>query len=100
MTSKIEGSKNDYTWQKQSECLGLDTQLFYPEKQTSVTTATEAKKVCAICQVNVQCINQYHNEDVGIFGGLSPRQRRIWRKLPTEQQRNQYQQECLKPFRR
>jgi len=66
-------------WMQRAACKGLDTDLFFPD--TGVNHA-RLKKLCAACPVRQQCL-QYAVEngmDDGLWGGLSPRQRRPLRK--------------------
>lgn len=55
-------------------------------KQTHATTLyVEAKKVCAGCEVKAECLEWGMSDtDFGVFGGLSPKERR---QLNTERNR-------------
>ena len=66
-------------WQQHGACRGLDPNLFFPERGESVK---EAKAVCARCPVRAECL-QYaldNYKNVGIWGGLSERERRRLRR--------------------
>ena len=67
------------TWKKQANCLGIDPDLFYPERGVSSATA---KKVCHGCVVKGECLEfaLTNGEKFGIWGGLSERERRILRR--------------------
>jgi WhiB family redox-sensing transcriptional regulator len=62
-------------WQEQANCLGVDPDLFFPERGASTR---EAKSVCRGCEVRVECLEYAlaHGEKFGIWGGLSERERR------------------------
>jgi WhiB family redox-sensing transcriptional regulator len=69
----------DRSWMSQANCLGINPDLFFPERGESVT---EAKAVCADCIVRNRC-REYaitNNEKFGIWGGTSERERRRIRK--------------------
>jgi WhiB family redox-sensing transcriptional regulator len=67
-------------WQKHAACNGLDVNLFFP-RRGEANKVEEAKKICAQCPVQEEC-RQYGIElaqefdTVGIFGGLTQRNRR------------------------
>lgn len=68
-------------WIKKANCREMDTDLFFPERGAS---AKEAMEICAACKVAEPClamalIDKLH---VGIYGGMSERQRR---RMPKEQ---------------
>jgi WhiB family redox-sensing transcriptional regulator len=62
-------------WQEQANCLGVDPDLFFPERGASTR---EAKAVCRGCEVRGDCLEYAlaHGEKFGIWGGLSERERR------------------------
>lgn len=62
-------------WQQDAACLGVDPDLFFPERGASTR---EAKEVCAGCQVRAGCLEYAlaNGEKFGIWGGLSERERR------------------------
>ena len=62
-------------WQERANCLGVDPDLFFPERGASTR---EAKAVCRGCEVRVDCLEYAlaHGEKFGIWGGLSERERR------------------------
>jgi WhiB family transcriptional regulator, redox-sensing transcriptional regulator len=67
------------TWQRSANCLGVDPDLFFPERGGSTR---EAKEVCRGCVVREECL-QYaleNGEKFGIWGGLSERERRRLRR--------------------
>ena len=62
-------------WQEEANCLGVDPDLFFPERGASTR---EAKAVCRSCEVRSECLEYAlaHGEKFGIWGGLSERERR------------------------
>jgi WhiB family redox-sensing transcriptional regulator len=66
---------SDDSWQAQALCARVDYELFFPEKGGS---ARDAKKVCARCPVQEQCLNAAlsNGESFGIWGGYTERERR------------------------
>lgn len=65
----------DTTWQAYSNCLGVDPDLFFPERGASTR---EAKEVCRGCVVREDCLEYAlaNGEKFGIWGGMSERERR------------------------
>lgn len=66
-------------WQDLANCLGVDPDLFFPERGASTR---EAKEVCKGCTVREECL-EYSlatGEKFGIWGGLSERERRRLRR--------------------
>ena len=65
----------DGRWQEKANCLGVDPDLFFPERGASTR---EAKAVCRGCEVRGDCLEYAlaHGEKFGIWGGLSERERR------------------------
>ena len=68
-------SNGERRWQEQANCLGVDPDLFFPERGASTR---EAKAVCRSCEVQGDCLEYAlaHGEKFGIWGGLSERERR------------------------
>ena len=65
----------DTDWKDSSNCLGVDPDLFFPERGASTR---EAKEVCRGCIVRVDCLEYalLNGEKFGIWGGMSERERR------------------------
>ena len=63
------------SWQDEANCLGVDPDLFFPERGASTR---EAKEVCRGCVVREDCLEYAlaNGEKFGIWGGLSERERR------------------------
>lgn len=62
-------------WHDAANCLGVDPDLFFPERGASTR---EAKEVCRGCEVRLDCLEfaLQNGEKFGIWGGLSERERR------------------------
>ncbi len=69
------GDDDTLGWKKLSNCLGVDPDLFFPERGASTK---EAKAVCQACVVRDDCAEfaLANGEKFGIWGGLSERERR------------------------
>jgi WhiB family redox-sensing transcriptional regulator len=67
------------SWQELGACVGIEVNLFFPERGGSTT---EAKEVCRGCVVRETCLEYAlsNGEKFGIWGGLSERERRRVRK--------------------
>jgi WhiB family redox-sensing transcriptional regulator len=65
----------DRTWQRRANCMGVDPELFFPERGASTR---EAKEVCRGCVVRLDCLEFAiaNSEKFGIWGGMSERERR------------------------
>jgi WhiB family transcriptional regulator, redox-sensing transcriptional regulator len=66
-------------WSPYANCLGVDPDLFFPDRGE---TTREAKEVCQGCVVREDCLEYAlsHNERFGIWGGMSERERRSLRR--------------------
>lgn len=73
-TDPDRAAEADPSWRDRALCRGLDARLFFPERGESVQ---EAKRVCRACPVAVECRNYAIDgcEQVGIWGGTTPRER-------------------------
>jgi WhiB family redox-sensing transcriptional regulator len=65
----------DRSWQSRANCMGVDPELFFPERGASTR---EAKAVCRGCVVREECLEYAiaNGEKFGIWGGMSERERR------------------------
>jgi WhiB family redox-sensing transcriptional regulator len=70
---QIEGPSRE--WQCRANCMGVDPDLFFPERGASTR---EAKEVCRGCVVREDCLDYAitNGEKFGIWGGMSERERR------------------------
>lgn len=76
--------ETDVSWRESAECLGVDPDLFFPERGES---AAPAKEVCCRCNVQDDCLKYALGNGIvsGVWGGKSERQRRkIRREQATE----------------
>ncbi len=66
-------------WQDFANCLGVDPDLFFPERGAS---SRAAKEVCRGCVVRADCLEYAleNGEKFGIWGGMSERERRRFRR--------------------
>lgn len=70
------------TWTSRAACRGHDTDLWFAEER--VGTYREARVICCTCLVRAECLQWALDTrtDHGLFGGLSPLERkrlRGWR---------------------
>ena len=70
-----ETETEEKSWQDFANCLGVDPDLFFPERGASTR---EAKEVCRGCIVREDCLEYalQNGEKFGIWGGMSERERR------------------------
>jgi WhiB family transcriptional regulator, redox-sensing transcriptional regulator len=71
--------QEDRGWQARANCMGVDPDLFFPERGASTR---EAKEVCRGCVVREDCLEYAldSGEKFGIWGGMSERERRRLRR--------------------
>ena len=73
---RVEGVNEERAdWKDRANCMGVDPDLFFPERGMSTR---EAKAVCRGCVVREDCLEYAlaNGEKFGIWGGLSERERR------------------------
>jgi WhiB family redox-sensing transcriptional regulator len=77
----LSDDRADDAWREQAACGDQDPELFFPEKG-EWAKARQAKAVCEGCAVRGPCLHealhgaQATNDETGIFGGTTPRERR------------------------
>ena len=78
----------DRGWQARANCMGVDPDLFFPERGASTR---EAKEVCRGCVVRGDCLEYAldNGEKFGIWGGMSERERRRLRRARAIERRSQ-----------
>lgn len=78
-TGNAVGDDNPLAWQADSLCTQTDPEAFFPEKGGSTR---DAKRICAECTVKTECLEYalVNDERFGIWGGLSERERRKYRR--------------------
>ncbi len=69
----------EFAWHQRANCMGVDPDLFFPQRGGSTR---EAKEVCRGCVVREECLEYAisYGEKFGIWGGLSERERRWLRR--------------------
>lgn len=58
---------------EQAKCRGTNSRVFFPERGESTA---EALAICAECPIRVLCLEVNIGERVGVWGGLTGRQRK------------------------
>lgn len=63
------------SWFGKAACKGMDTSLFFPERGKPVPDTV--RETCAGCPVQQECLDYGLSQSlqIGIFGGMSGRQR-------------------------
>lgn len=85
-------------WMDDALCAEVDPDVFFPEKGGSTR---DAKKVCAACPVRAMCLDYAlaNKEYIGIWGGLSERERRqLRRSMPAQLTPLQQREQALRKF--
>ena len=69
----------DQSWRTESACAGKDPTIFFPDVGEP---AIEARQICEPCPVRVECLDfaVSTGEVDGVWGGLSPKERRSLRR--------------------
>ncbi len=75
-------------WQLRANCMGVDPELFFPERGSSTR---EAKEVCRGCVVSEDCLEFAiaNGEKFGIWGGMSEREHRRVRRARVLERRGE-----------
>ena len=73
-------------WRQHANCIGVDPDLFFPERGASTK---EAKEVCEGCTVRKECLEYalQRGEKFGVWAGTSERERRRIRRERSMQKR-------------
>ena len=82
----VLGHSDERSWQDRANCMGVEPDLFFPERGASTR---EAKEVCRGCVVREDCLEYAlaNGEKFGIWGGMSERERRRLRRARAMQRR-------------
>lgn len=67
-----------HTWAGSAACKGMDPDIFFPERGDHAGVRA-AKAICLKCPVKAECRDAHIGEREGIWGGLSSRERRVYR---------------------
>lgn len=78
-------------WVPRAACRGTDIEQFFPDFGEPEESAIPAKRICRRCEVRGQCLvfaimaeaRQPDQGEWGVYGGLTPRERRAWIKKHT-----------------
>ena len=75
-------------WWSRAACRSADPELFFPVSAAgpSLAVITEAKAVCAACDVRRECLAfaLATRQPYGVWGGTSPEERQVLRKRAGE----------------
>jgi WhiB family redox-sensing transcriptional regulator len=76
---ELAGDEGRFGWMARALCALTDPEAFHPEKGASTR---DAKKVCVGCEVRGECLDYALelDERFGVWGGLSERERRRYKK--------------------
>lgn len=78
-------------WRSNAACTTEDPELFFPIGTTgpAVDQASEAKKICARCDVREECLEfaLATNQDAGVWGGLTEDERRTLKRARQRRRR-------------
>jgi WhiB family redox-sensing transcriptional regulator len=78
-------SQSSDQWRQKAACLHADPDLFFPSSDSNAHAALlRAKAICRMCPVISRCLQWAvtNNETQGIWGGLTPQERKsVRRKL-------------------
>lgn len=80
------------TWRKDAACKGAKTDLFFANDEGEYPDLEQALAFCNACTVRQECLDhaflhREYTDETGIYGGLTPRQRRTLRR--TKSRRNE-----------
>ena len=71
-------------WRHRAACLNEDPELFFPigSSGPAMAQVERAKAVCARCNVQEICLSWAieHNQDAGVWGGMSEDERRTYKR--------------------
>lgn len=82
------------SWRQYAACHGANPALWYLDRSRG-EGFKEARAVCARCPVRAQCLQWAlaHNERFGMWGGLSPQERRHLRRFHRPSPQNELHNE-------
>ncbi|MBV8160632.1 MAG: WhiB family transcriptional regulator [Acidimicrobiia bacterium] len=71
------------SWREQAACRDAAAELFFPVRGHTDVEIEAAKRVCATCPVQRECLEfaLLSHEEFGIWGGTTGRERRRMRKV-------------------
>lgn len=74
--------ERDRSWIEDAACVGLDTNLFFPDggaENNDASVVAAVKRVCEGCPVRRECLSYGLAYDTGIWGGLTQYEMNILR---------------------
>jgi WhiB family redox-sensing transcriptional regulator len=73
--SPLDALPRPPAWTEQALCAQIDGDMFYPDDGAR---RPDIKRICGGCPVRAQCLTaaMANKEEHGIWGGLTPRERR------------------------
>ena len=77
-------------WKLKALCRGKPPSMFFP-KQGQYQDVVRAKQFCLRCEVQQECLTANIDEDDGVYGGTSGRQRKEMRRAMKRAQRERLQ---------
>lgn len=75
----VKEKSDDLRWREHAKCKGMELDQFFPERGIPYSKIREVKKICFSCPVKVECLEMIlnaENDNYGIFGGTTPKERR------------------------
>lgn len=77
MQKQVTFTNGSLAWKQAGACRGLDAAIFHPDP-TKGQSASQALAVCGECVIQKKCLNfaLSAREDVGVWGGMTERERR------------------------
>lgn len=72
------------SWREQAACRGVAQQQFFPRKTgTAIVEIDKAKRLCATCPVQPQCLEfaLLTRQEFGVWGGTTEHERRLLLKV-------------------
>ena len=70
------------SWRRRAACRDAPAELFFPTKGRTLPEIEDAKRVCATCPVQRECLEfaLLTRQEFGIWGGTTEPERRLMRK--------------------
>lgn len=81
LVTTLEARIDQADWRVQAACRGRATWMWFPARG-DVETLAAAKRICDSCFVREQCLEANLDQNDGVFGGMSGRERRRYRAVP------------------
>ena len=77
---QLEAEVEVRSWVQRAHCVGLDADLFFPDRGEPTR---DAKAGCAGCEVREECLDYALStgQKFGVWGGTSERERRALRRM-------------------